>query len=217
MSNPKQTPATDLHEFAAAVAHEIRTPLVAVAGEVELVLRRDRTPTEYREALQRIASGVAELVQISGDLTLLGEPADATAASPAAQLDTVLARVEERYRERPGLTVAGDGAEGVRVAGDEERLARAVTLVVEHAMKHRKPGAPVAVRVAAAPAGIVRLAVDAQPSGFWPHAWSSLTGDGAAPLRLRTARRILEAHGGDLLVADASGMDIVHIELQPSP
>jgi signal transduction histidine kinase len=122
VSDPKQAPAADLHEFAAAVAHEIRTPLVAVAGEIELVLRRDRTPTEYREALERIASGVSELVQISGDLTLRGEPADVADASSGARLDTVLVRVQERYRERQDLTVAGGGAEGVRVAGDEERL-----------------------------------------------------------------------------------------------
>jgi hypothetical protein len=63
----------------------------------------------------------------------------------------------------------------------------------------------------------VRLTVDAQPTGFWPHAWSSLTTGGAASLRLRTARRILEAHEGDLLVAGASGTDVVHIELQASP
>jgi signal transduction histidine kinase len=114
-----------------------------------------------------IASGISELVQISGDLTLLGDPVDAQAASAVARLDTVLSRVHERYRDRPDVTVAAGGTDGMRVAGDEEGLARAITLVIEHAMKHRKPGASVTVRVDATPAGIIRLTVDAQPSGFW--------------------------------------------------
>jgi signal transduction histidine kinase len=38
-----RTDTGDLEVFAAAVAHEIRTPLSAVAGEVEVALRRQRS------------------------------------------------------------------------------------------------------------------------------------------------------------------------------
>jgi len=63
--------AEALPAFAGAVAHEIRTPLAAVAGEVELALCRDRTVVEYQEALRRIGEGIAELIEITGDLSLL--------------------------------------------------------------------------------------------------------------------------------------------------
>ena len=62
----------------------------------------------------------------------------------------------------------------------------------------------------------IRIVVDAQPSGFWPRTWSSLSADAGCaegPLRLRTARRILEQSGGRLVVATASGPDVVHIQL----
>ena len=215
VSDAKRPPA-DLYEFAAAVAHDIRTPLVAVAGEVELALRRSRTAAEYRAALERIAAGVAELVEISGDLTLLSDPIDPTAPSASAQIDTVLSRIHGRYSGRDDVRIAADDRRGVRVAGDEDHLVRAVALVIEHAVRHRRPGASVSVRGESAPAGLIRLVVDAQPAGFWPPAWRSLTGDAAAPLRLRTARRILEAYDGALLVASDSGTDVVHIELHQS-
>jgi hypothetical protein len=90
---------------------------------------------------------------------------------------------------------------------------------VEQAIRHRRGNSPVSLQRGEASSGRVRLVVSAQTPGFWPGAWKSLTDESVhalGPLRLRTARRILEAHGGALLVARASGTDAVHIELVPS-
>ena len=213
--------ASPLNEFAAAVAHEIRTPLAAVAGEVEIALRRDRSGAEYREALRRIGAGISELVELSGDFVLLSDPPGAvTGVSASAPLAAILWRIRGRYQGRDEVSIAVDCGAHVRVAGDDDRLRRAITLVVEHALRHRKPQASVAVRVVPMAAGRVRLVVDAQPGGFWPHAWSSLTreaGDAAGPLRLRTARHILEGHGAALRLAPESGTDVVQIELPAAP
>jgi signal transduction histidine kinase len=219
VSDPNGTAATDLHSFAAAVAHEIRTPLSAVAGEVEIALRRERSAAEYREALHRIAAGVSELVEISGDLSLLGDPADPPATASSVALDTILSRLRDRYRGREDVTISIDRGAAVLVAGDDERLGRAIALVLEHATRHRKGPATVCLCAVTTPAGGVRLLVDAQPSGFWPRAWNALAGNmdrADCPLRLRTALRILGRSGAALLVARASGRDVVHIEFPRS-
>jgi signal transduction histidine kinase len=39
----KASAPEELEAFAAAVAHELRTPLAALSGEVDIALRRDRT------------------------------------------------------------------------------------------------------------------------------------------------------------------------------
>ncbi len=194
-SNPA---AGALPAFAAAVAHEIRTPLSAVAGEVDLALCRDRSAEEYREALRRIGEGIAELVEITGDLSLLSDIIE-TPAVPA-YLDTVLARVSDRFARHDNVTIEGGRAAAIKIAADEERLGRAIALVVEHAVRHRRSGAHVTLRVEEKN-GRARLLVEAAPPGFWPRAWRSLTegtDDPATPLRLRTARRILDATGGTL-------------------
>jgi signal transduction histidine kinase len=206
---------TDLQSFAAAVAHEIRTPLSAAAGEIEIALRRQRSTHEYRDALQRISFAIAELIDVSADLTLLSEPLEAIAGtSRSGGLNAILSSISDRYAGRDDVDVAVESASGARVGGSERYLTRALTLVVEHALRHRRGGARVALRVVAVTATRVRLAVDAQPPGIWPYAWTALHDAAdrpAGPLRLRTARRIVEASGGAVV---PSATDAVHIELQ---
>jgi signal transduction histidine kinase len=212
--------ATELHRFAAAVAHELRTPLVAVAGEVELALRRDRSAAEYREALRRIAAGISELVGLTGDLTLLSDRVGPIrCGADSASLATILAAIRGRYAAHAGVRIAIDGAADARVAGDERGLGRAITLVIEHAIRHRRNEGLVSLRASANDHGCADLAIDAEPTGFWPTAWSHLHAshsDAGGPLRLRTARRIVEDSGGRLRVAHAAGTEVVHIELRAS-
>jgi signal transduction histidine kinase len=209
----------DLDAFAAAVAHEIRTPLSAVAGEVEIALRRDRTAGEYREALERIAAGVAELVEMSADLALVGEPPGAAAG--AADLGAILSRVRDRYKGRQDVAIDVECPAATRVRGDEAHLARAIVLLLEHALRYRKGHAALQLRGGtAAPDAPVRLAVEAHPSGFWPRAWRALATDAGGapmPLRLRTVLWILAHSGGALCLDSASGVERIHIDLQSCP
>jgi len=217
MSAQKAAADADLQLFAAAVAHEIRTPLTTLSGEIEGALRRDRSAEEYREVLRRIAAPLSDLVAISSDLTLLSDPVDRSiTGSRAARLDSILARLRDRFHGNRAMQIDSVPAAHVQVAGDEQRLSRAITLIIEHALRYRRPDSPVFVRVRAAGDG-VRMDIDASPSGFWPHTWSSV---GAAvmgpadPLRLRTARRILDESGSTLARAGDSEWDGVRIDLR---
>ncbi|MBW8865944.1 MAG: hypothetical protein JF610_01200 [Acidobacteria bacterium] len=190
MSGAKAAADADLQLFAAAVAHEIRTPLTALSGEIEVALRRDRSAEEYREVLRRITAPLSDLVAISSDLALLSDPVDRSiTGSRAARLDAILGRLHDRFRGNRGMQIDALPAAHVQVAGDEQRLSRAITLVIEHALRYRRPDSPLFVRVRDGGDG-VRMEIDALPSGFWPHTWSSVGSAAmgpADPLRLRTA------------------------------
>ena len=209
----------DLHRFAATVAHELRTPLMAVACEVEVALRRNRSADDYREALRHISAGIAVLVEITGDLSLLCDGVDRDQRlSASAPIAAILAPIHARYGARADVQIAIDGAADVRVSGDEQRLGRAVTLVIEHAIRYRRSETSVSLH-ARVDGGRVGVVIDAPPSGFWPNAWSYLHAgimDAAGPLRLRVARRILEESGGTLRALTAAGTEVVEIELHAS-
>jgi two-component system OmpR family sensor kinase len=49
--------------FSAELSHELRTPLARVMAESELALRRDRSPDEYRSALELINRNAAQLTR----------------------------------------------------------------------------------------------------------------------------------------------------------
>jgi len=222
--------ADELESFAAAVAHELRTPLSALSGEVDLALRRERTAEAYRDALARIAVSVAELIELTGDLTFLGEErGDDPLTERRARVDRILAHVGERDASTTAVAfeIAPAAAETL-VAGDEGLLARAVTLIVEHAVRHRRDRARITVRAAnveAAGPSRVEIVVEGGADAFWPHTWQSLgppvdkpgtaTPLGSGPLRLRTADRIISRCGGTVHGQGAEGGPFaVHVRLR---
>jgi signal transduction histidine kinase len=214
--------AEQLEAFAASVAHELRTPLAALSGEVDIALRRERSAAAYREALARIAASVAELVELTGDLTFLGQPCDdEPLPAKRARPDRIVARVAERYASSAALAFDVEPTLGsVVITGDEGLLTRAVTLIVEHAVRHRRGGARLTIRaepVTDVPSGArqVEIAVEGDEGAFWPHTWQCLTISpdeeepapalSTGPLRLRTADRIIRRCGGSLQAAPPTG------------
>lgn len=213
--------------LAAAVAHDLRTPLSALSGEVELALRRERSPAAYREALSRIADRVTELLELSSDLADLAQPAaPGPRSAPALRLEATLAAARERYCTTARGAVVVDIDTAVTVAGDEKRLVRALTLLIDHAVRHRGQSTGIFLRCQAPAEGRdaewVDLLLSAAPSGFAAGAWLQLRAEPAAEerayasglIRLRTAAHLVGDCGGSLHVTSTDGVESLCIRLR---
>jgi signal transduction histidine kinase len=59
--------------FISNASHEFGTPLTAIIGEADVTLLKDRTPEEYKEALQKILKQSERLNKISQSLLFLAQ------------------------------------------------------------------------------------------------------------------------------------------------
>ncbi len=62
-----------ISEFSSHVAHELKTPLAIIRGEIELALDQDRTSNEYKKTLKDCLSEIERMIRIIKDLLLLSK------------------------------------------------------------------------------------------------------------------------------------------------
>ncbi len=198
--------------FVADASHELRSPLTVLKGDIEVALRRERAPEEYRSALESSREEVDRMTALADNLLTLAR-ADAGLATDQLRpvdLAALAARVVERVgraaaEERVTVTV---DAVPAPVRGDGPLLERAIGNLVENALKYSPAGSRITVRCGPrGGAGVVEVE-DTGPGiaadqaahvfdRFYRGDPARARGAGAG-LGLPIARAIAEAHGGTL-------------------
>lgn len=207
--------------FVADASHELRTPLSLLKTELELALRRPRTPAELESALRSAADETDRLVQLAEDLLVLAraDQGRLPLRTEVVEARAILQGVADRYTLRAAQAarpIAVDAEPGVALAGDRLRLEQAVGNLVENALRH---GRGTIRLVATAGERSVNLHVCDEgpgfPAGFLPRAFDRFSranedrGAGGAGLGLAIVDVVARAHGGSAHVAnlDAGGAD----------
>jgi signal transduction histidine kinase len=147
-------------EFAAVVAHDLRTPIQAILLQTQ-ILARDAEGESVRvplSAVQRIERSAKRLDRMAGDLLeatrldLRRLALDLKPVAPGAAAAALVDRIRPALGAHPvTVEVAGEPAP-VRV--DPVRLDQILTNLIENAAKYSPERAPIVVRVAAAGAGV---------------------------------------------------------------
>lgn len=210
-------------ELLANVSHELRTPLARIRLALELA--EEGGAEKLRQYLGDAREDLAELEALVSDvltaarLDLLGSsqgipPLKRERVAPSALLERCVARFREAHPERP-LEARIDGALP-EVELDAGLIRRAVDNLVDNARKYSDEGSPIQLSATAADGG---LAVEVKDQGigiepedlprlftpFFRTDRSRARGTGGVGLGLALARRIVEAHGGQISVQSAPG------------
>jgi heavy metal sensor kinase len=219
--------------FTSDASHELRTPVSVLLAGTELLLRKPRTPEEYREGLERQLRTIRRMKEITENLLALAR-SDAAAEGPARDPvdlgDVAGAACEEilPLAEEKGLRIEREIESGVRVPGDRGRLARLATNLLSNAVKFTPPGGTVTVRVAREEGGAGLSVADTGPGipaehlehvreRFYRVSGGRDAAEGAG-LGLAIADRIARAHGGTLAIESPPGRGaLVRLLLPPSP
>jgi heavy metal sensor kinase len=208
--------------FVADASHELRTPLAALKTELELAVRRPRTPDELERSLRSAAEEADRLVLLAEDLLLVArsDRGELPVHTALLDADAVLSEVADRFARRAredGRSIEAAGAPGLRVLADPARLGQALGNLVDNALRH---GGGTVRLYAGEREDEVELHVTDEgpgfPPDFLPHAFERFSrrdearGRGGTGLGLAIVEAIATAHGGSAHARnrDGGGADV---------
>ncbi len=196
----------------ADVGHDLRTPITAIRGEVEIALRLGRTPAEYQALLGSVLEEVDHLALMGDALIALARLESEGVAIERAPAD-LAALVRERVRRftgspRPEVSMLPmAGAEPLLVSVDARMVGMALDQLLENALRYTLPGTAIWVALILG-ATTARLVVEDAGKGvpeeqlpqlfeplFRPDTARALRGAG---LGLTLVRSVALAHGGSV-------------------
>src|SRR6266436_3242203 len=191
--------------MAARIAHEIRTPLAAIRGLLELLQADLPAVDQRRQYIDRVLVGVDRQNRLVENLLTLSQPEPEM--WQAVALPEALDELVGMLPRDPRLVVErGDPDAVPPVWGDPFRLAEVFTNLIENALEASPEGSTVRVRVESQGDEFVRVFVENGGVGIPPemrerifHPFFTTKARGTG-LGLPIARHIVEAHRGTLTV-----------------
>jgi heavy metal sensor kinase len=219
--------------FTADASHQLRTPVSALLGNTELLLRRPRTPEEYRAGLERQKRVAERLRDVTEELLLLAR-ADAGGEGVEKQtvvLAEVVASVCEEARalaEAAGVEIRCATDPTITVHGNPGYLVQMGANLLSNAIKFSPPKGRVDVTLGANGKRVF-LSVTDQGPGIPPEARKAVferffrvhegkdTREGTG-LGLAIAAWIARLHGGEITVEGEDGQGAtLRVALPRSP
>jgi PAS domain S-box-containing protein len=211
--------------FVADASHEMRTPIAALKGMLELLADgakevpavRDDFISTMQVEVDRLGRLVADLLTLArleaGSLELTLAPEFVT--DLLGGVSAVMQTLAEQADVRLSVEIAD---EELRVLADRDRIVQVLLSFTDNALKHSAPGSTVHVRVARAGES-VRFEVADEGAGIEAEELSrvferfyradSARGGAGTGLGLAIAKEIVEAHGASIEVHSEPGAGTV--------
>ncbi|MBL0217903.1 MAG: hypothetical protein IPQ07_28990 [Myxococcales bacterium] len=201
-----------LGQFAAAIAHDIRTPLTSISLNVQILRRKLQLSEDDREHLDialeelaRLDRSVAEILDFAKPVKLASEEID------VGELIEDAAKGLTNVLSERGVALACEAPTTLTINGDPQRLRQVLANLVGNAADASKSGARVVLR--ALPANDGQIAIEVEDKGrgigaedlpriFEPFFTTRPDGTG---LGLAICHKVVRAHGGDIRVRSILG------------
>ncbi len=129
--------------FASDASHELRGPLTAMAGEVDVALRHPRPAERYEETLRHVRGGLTALTRLAEDLILLVRAQEGTREVVRREV-ALRPLVDEAFQRLAGaaavrhVTLEHDGLEGMWLYADAGLVSRVIDNVIANAVHYNR-------------------------------------------------------------------------------
>ncbi|KAF1030394.1 MAG: Sensor kinase CusS [Pseudomonas sp.] len=214
-----------LSAFSADIAHELRTPLSNVLTQTQVVLTQPRPLEDYREALHSNLEELQWMAQLVNDMLYLAK-ADHGLLMPRRETLQLADEVEALLEffallaEDAQVRLHLHGA--AVIEGDRGMLRRAISNLLDNALRFTPPDGEVNVRIAESAKGItlsVENTGEGIPEALLPKLFDRFyradpaRHDEHAGLGLAITQSIVRAHGGSIGCESGGGLTRFLIEL----
>jgi signal transduction histidine kinase len=206
------------NKFLGTAAHDLRNPLISIRGLSEIILTEATGPltqeqTEYINIINTVSSGMLKLVGEILDNSVIESGRLELQRQPGAlpRLVSERIRVHTVIAEEKRILIGEDLTELPDFSFDMDKIGRVIDNLLSNAIKFSPPGSRVSVLLRQE-GNMVRVSVEDEGPGipeedrsrifgeFQKSAALPTGGERSTGLGLAIAKRIVEAHGGDLVV-----------------
>jgi signal transduction histidine kinase len=137
-------------EFLSNIAHELRTPLMVASGYLQAMKKGMLESDQLNTAVDTIARNVDQITTLANDLLFLQEIELVLPEFQSVNLVEVTTEVIKRYESKAqarNVSIKMKGERGIsNVRGDAQSISRAVTALIDNAIKFSAPRGEVEVR-----------------------------------------------------------------------
>ncbi|MBM4310380.1 MAG: hypothetical protein FJ119_05480 [Deltaproteobacteria bacterium] len=206
----------EVRQFTADVAHELRNPLCAVQGEMEVVLSRDRSAADYRDMVAETLGRIKALIKIVNDLFLVSrfdnhkvllEKEHINFAGLVRDLYEFFEPVAQEHQ----IVFTLEACPQAGAVVDRTHMQQLVSNLIDNALKFTPAGESVTLRLSPLPGQLVFQVIDTGigiPEEDMPHIFERFyqadktrsAAQRGSGLGLQICKRIAEAHGGEITV-----------------
>lgn len=211
--------------FSAELSHELRTPLARILARSELMLARERSPDDYREALEGIN---ASALQMTRTVEALVSEARLQVDGPRGSCDlrdvlgTIVVASRETARQHGCSIELGSTEHPVRIGASADLVERIIQPIVDNACSYGSSA--VRIRLEQRPASRILIRISDDGSGigedereriFDPGYRGSASGANVAGagLGLALARRLATSAGATIEAPRSANGGLVVIDL----
>jgi heavy metal sensor kinase len=135
-----------IKQFSSDVSHELKTPLTILKGEIEVLLRKERTSQEYQQTLKSNLEEINRMSQIVEDLLLLSKAdigevrLDKEDINLTEILNEVVVQMERLVRSK-GLSLSvSNHLQDIHILGDALRIRELFINLIENGIKYTEQG-----------------------------------------------------------------------------
>jgi two-component system, OmpR family, sensor histidine kinase MprB len=194
----------------ADASHELRTPLTAIRTNLDLIREGHLPPHEVQAALSESATELDELTRLVSDLVELARGEERQLRLEDVQLDDLVAATVERAQARAPQVRFVSQLSPTLVSADPRLLERAVSNLLDNAVKWSPAGGTIEVTVNGGEV-VVRDHGPGIAEADLPHVFDRFYRAPAARakpgsgLGLAIVREAANAHGGDVVAESTEG------------